>query len=380
MPLAPVLLRIKEISPHSPLNLTIRQYSNGIRSEAIPVHYVTPDVIRAVLSQLIRLEIDGADIPMVSLSGHGQLNALFLSETRHSDFKSSEHSLQLSVPFLRSVTDLYIGNNGAFPADLMTSLPKLRLLVVDTLSFDEDFLVPEPLSRPQIQFLDISFFEFRTIQILLDWFVDVSLLEQLLDGTPAPCLEDYTIEECDEVTDAMRYILDRSKSTLGHLQIHCSELFPFLYLKTVAARRSSNLSIIPVTATPTPQIAYDLSQLPKLSLLDLEFHGARFDEGTNAALYLTDILQTVNMETTLIKTIRISLHATPAAVSNMTDAQGLVCIDPSNSLQLSNQASPWSAVLDILTRLQIGCGICTYFIPSDFTDLTVDDGESIQIN
>lgn len=90
-----------------------------------------------------------------------------------------------------------------------------------------------------------------------------------------------------------------------------------------------------IYSTPNPQIAYDLSQLPKLSLLDLEFHGVRFDEGTSAALYLTEILQSVDMETTLINTIRINLHATLAAITEMTDIHGLVCIDPRDSLPVS---------------------------------------------
>lgn len=235
MPLAPILLRIKENSPHSPLNLTIRQFSSRFRGEATPVYYVTPNAIHSVLSQLIRLEIDRADIPMVSLSGRGQLKELFLNETRHHDLKSSEGSLQLSAPLLSSVTDLYIGNNGAFPAILMASFPTLLSLVLNTVSFDEDFVVPDALPRPQILSLDISFFEFRTIEILVNSFVDVSLLEQLLDGTVAAFLEDYTIEECAEVTDAIRYILDRSKGTLEHLRINCSASFTFLYSKTVTA-------------------------------------------------------------------------------------------------------------------------------------------------
>ena len=117
-----------------------------------------------------------------------------------------------------------------------------------------------------------------------------------------------------------------------------------------------------------------------LSLLELDFHSVSLDEGVTAALYLTEILQTVDIETTLIKTIRISLYATVAAITSITDAHGLVCLDPSGPLPVSLRASPWSPVLDILNRLQIECGTRTYFIPSEPTNITVDDGGSIHIN
>ena len=117
-----------------------------------------------------------------------------------------------------------------------------------------------------------------------------------------------------------------------------------------------------------------------LSLLELEFHSVSLDEGVTAALYLTEILQTVDIETTLIKTIRISLYATVDAITSITDAHGLVYLDLSGPLPVSLRASPWSPVLDILNRLQIACGTRTYFIPSAPTNITVDDGGSIHIN
>lgn len=135
-----------------------------------------------------------------------------------------------------------------------------------------------------------------------------------------------------------------------------------------------------IYSTPDQQVGYNLSQLPKLSVLELEFHSVSVDEGVFAALYLTEILQTVNMETTLIKTIRIRLYATVAAIASITDAHGLVCLDPRSPLPLALQATPWSPVLDILNRLRSAYGTRSYFIPNGPSNITVNDDGSIHIN
>ena len=235
MPLAPILLRLKELSPHTPITLKIFQFFNKPGAEEIPVNYVTIDDMHSALSRLVMLEIEGADIPMVAFSGHGQLKQLGFNEAGCQNLKS-ENILQLPTPLLCSVTDIYAGYTDDFPGVLIAKCPSLRSLFLESVNFEEDFVEPGERALPQIQSLNVSFFDFHTIEMLVDSFVDVSLLKQLLDSTVMTVLEDYAIEECLEIADATRYILDRSKNTLEHLCMHCSK--PCLF---------SNLNILPAT-------------------------------------------------------------------------------------------------------------------------------------
>lgn len=235
MPLAPILLRIQELSPYTSITLKIFQLSNKLAAEEIPVNYVTINDMHSALSRLIMLEIEGADIPMVAFSGHGQLKRLGFNEARCTNLKS-EDILQLPMPLLCSVTDIYVGYTQDFPGVLIANCPSLRSLFLESVHFEEDFVELGERDLPQIQSLNVSDFDFQTIEMLVDSFVDVSLLKQLLDSTVMTVLEDYAIEECLEVADATRYILDRSKNTLEHLCMHCSK--PFLF---------SNLNLLPAT-------------------------------------------------------------------------------------------------------------------------------------
>lgn len=222
-----LLLHITRYYPSAALAVFILPESNivgTVEDRTTPETFGSSHMMFESLSSITSLEAeDLQEFPNSILLNLKQLRKLVLTHvTLDPAFYTIDTSrlLQLSLFFFCSLTDLTLTNMKRYPGILLLSCQALKTLVVENVTFTDN--LPLTSRRPQIISLKVTDFDLETIQMLVDFLVDISCLKVLHDSEYTNNYQEYTTEQSIEHTLCTKHLLDKCKGSLETLNIHIS--------------------------------------------------------------------------------------------------------------------------------------------------------------
>ena len=154
VPLATLLLLIKEHSPQSSLAMTIMGHTGDMfEHDSSPERHLSPEGLVSCLSQVHYLKVkEVEEFPSVILFSFKHLSALCLIKTTFDPelhVIEQRQILQLAAPILRSVTGLELCNIEFFPGVLLSNFETLTTLNLKNVRFAEAAVdLESPRPRP----------------------------------------------------------------------------------------------------------------------------------------------------------------------------------------------------------------------------------------
>ena len=350
VPLATLLLLIKEHSPQSSLAMTIMGHTGDMfEHDSSPERHLSPEGLVSCLSQVHYLKVkEVEEFPSVILFSFKHLSALCLIKTTFDPelhVIEQRQILQLAAPILRSVTGLELCNIEFFPGVLLSNFETLTTLNLKNVRFAEAAVDLES-PRPRILHMELSNFDYQTVRTIFDKLIDGSHLIEFIDGTSDIHYQPYNLAESTEIIQAVQYILNICKHSLEKLSLHyCASLYTDSVISYIM------IVVILVTAIykhQSPQVVFNLSRIPNLKYLTLSCNCFRDELIIKLPLYLCTILRTIDLESTLVNTIVILIRVVLDTV--YTDHEGRVRLQYSEAPRIFKQTA-WIEIKQIITAL-----------------------------
>ena len=228
-PLSFLLLRIRELSPHSTVSLEIHPHAtNLVEHHTTATRFIAPATQTDRLSSVLSLELLGVDdFPADLLFYFANLKYLGIHNTVFHpalDTFASSRLVQLATSLCRSITTLLIHGHSQeeykFPGILIASCQSLEHLAIEAVTLTNDVVLPAT-PRPKITYLAIAHYKYDTVKTLADSLVDLSEL-LVINDTTEPQDHDYdtfTDEKYDNTLTCLKYLLHASKSSLLNLHL-----------------------------------------------------------------------------------------------------------------------------------------------------------------
>ncbi|KJA19442.1 hypothetical protein HYPSUDRAFT_204658 [Hypholoma sublateritium FD-334 SS-4] len=331
--LAFLLFRIKQISPHSSLDLEVRPHDTDlVPFDTTSTRFVAPPAQMACLSLVTSLKLvfvgEFPSILLFYLTNVTCLKLKIMDFHPALDTFESPRLVQLATSLCRSITTLSIKNseengNQKFPGILIASCHSLERLVLDAVTFTDD-MVLSASPRPKITFLELADFRYDMVKTLVDFLVDLSEIYELVDFTEPQDREEFTSKEYNDIVEALRYLLNASKGSLVNLRLlHC-----------VSASSETKPSI------------FDLSQIPNLTTLGFTVQCVRAVDHIKAAVYLRNNLLTLSPQT---QKVDLYLEFVVLMEHVATDSNGVAHLDFS-TLPLIFRQSAWSDIKRLMIK------------------------------
>ncbi|KJA22356.1 hypothetical protein HYPSUDRAFT_67062 [Hypholoma sublateritium FD-334 SS-4] len=303
--LASLLLVVKKLSPHSSLCLMVFSHASDTEHQPRPMNHISRELLLYSMSIVTGLQLHNlTDFPAAALFNFRCLDYVGWNKTtiRPSigTIMGPHHMSTLPPFFFRNITRLEIFNIDDFPAILVMNCHALATLSLVNMSFSGPGATPAS-SLPRVEDLNVSAYTFAMIETLVDRVVDLSRLLKLRDAMKLEFEYEDEQEEDEEIVQCHRHLLSKSKYSLKTLQVLC------------LLRNYSSI----VSTIPCP-----LSDIPNLEMLHVEFDCLDDSDERNSSLYLHDLLNTIDTETTRIKSLTIQFNLVLKPIS--TDERGQV--------------------------------------------------------